>query len=65
MSEEKKYVLEIKCDGLESHDGERWINDEEFSKIKQQAGTVSPGCSVCSLRVKDADGNILFTKEGC
>jgi len=65
MSEEQKYLLESKCSKLEDHDGERWISEEEFNKIKQQAGTISPGCSVCSLRVKDAEGNVLFTKEGC
>ncbi len=65
MAEETKYLLETKCTKIEDHDGERWINEEEFDKIKQQAGVVSPGCSICSLKVKDAAGNVLFTKEGC
>ncbi len=62
---EEKYLLETKCTKLEDHDGERWISEEEFNKIKQQAGVISPGCSVCNLKVKDAEGNVLFTKEGC
>ena len=65
MTEGKKYLLETSCTELEEHDGERWIDEDEYNKIKQQVGTISPGCSICRLKVKDADGNVLFIKEGC
>lgn len=65
MSEEKKYLLQTNCNGYEEHEGEQWISEEEFNKIKQRAGTISTGCEICKLTIKDEKGTVLFTKEGC
>ena len=65
MSSDKKCLLMSNCNTWEEHDGERWIDEEEFNKIKQQAGTISNGCELCRITIKDEKGNVLLTKEGC
>lgn len=66
MVEEKKYLLETKCEGLEEHDGESWIGEEELNRIKQRAGSEALGyCERCKLTVKNEQGKVLFVKEGC
>lgn len=67
MTEEKKYLLELQCDGFENHEGEKWIGEEDLKKIKEQAveGAVPESCTMCSLTVKDKSGNVIFVKKGC
>ena len=66
MTKEKKYLVEAKCIGNEEHTGERWIDEAELYKIKSQTGNAVPeACSSCKLTIKDEEGNVLFTKEGC
>jgi len=67
LTEEKKYIVEMQCDGYENHKGEKWIGEEDLRKIKDQAveGAVSESCSMCKLTVKDKEGNVIFVKTGC
>ncbi|ACB85491.1 hypothetical protein [Natranaerobius thermophilus] len=60
---EKKYLLVMDCHGKEDHDGERWIDEQEFQRIKDRSkdGKVGLNCSECNLKIEDADGNIVFS----
>jgi len=67
LTREQRYMLEVTCGGIEEHDGSHWIGEEDLEKIKRQAAenVISESCSLCKLTAKDADGNIIFVKEGC
>lgn len=67
MIREQRYILEINCSGIEEHDGSHWIGEEDLEEIKRQAvqNVIPESCSSCKLTIKDADGNVIFVKEGC
>ena len=67
MSQEQKYIMVTSCSGFEEHGGECWIDEGKLNLIKAQAaeGKVPVSCSDCSLTIKDAEGNVIFIKEGC
>ncbi len=63
MSDQKRYVLIMDCHSKEDHDGERYIDEEEFQKIKARSkqGEVNLNCSQCNLKVTDEEGNLIFS----
>ena len=62
MAQSKKYLVEMACHMKEDFDGERWIDEAEFKKIKQRAveGDIQMECSECNIKIKDAEGNVIF-----
>ncbi len=60
---EKKYLLVMDCHDKEDHDGERWIDEEEFQRIKEksQQGKVGLNCDECNMRIEDSEGNLVFS----
>ncbi len=64
MADGKEFVLEWTCDALETFGGGKWISKDEMDKIRQ-VSTVSPGCDICRLTIKDESGKVMFEKEGC
>lgn len=67
MNEEQKYLWEVKCSGIEEHNGWHWVSEEELSRLKQKVAEneIVEGCSHCKVTVKDREDNVVFQKEGC
>jgi len=61
----KNYLLVSTCSKVEDHDGEKWIDENEYNKLRQRSEAVSSGCEYCKLTVKDLKGDVLMEREGC
>ena len=65
MAEEKRFILEMECNGIENFDGSCWIGEKEFKQIKTRKDRDLFNGSACRLTLKDVQGRLLFTKLVC
>ena len=65
MAEEKRFILEMECNGIENFDGSCWIDEKEFKQMKSQGERDLNNGSTCRVTLKDAKGRFLFSKQVC
>jgi len=65
LAEEKRFILEMECNGIESFDGSCWIDEKEFKRIKSWKDRDLFNGSACRLTLKDVEGRFLFSRSVC
>ncbi len=60
---DKRYLLVMACHNKEDMDGTRWIDEDEFNRIKSRSkrGKMRIDCRECNLKVEDSDGSVVFS----